>query len=159
MDNILGMLLEQYTVSEIENGECAVSIRQEDIKKVIKKLSWQNGRGVYYIMKLQFSNYHFYAFVESHQKFIFKTEWWLADGIYCNIISFSEDLMICSRIMTYLNPSNQFYEKQNNVHEIKQLLLSYAENNNLGIQRCLSFRWIKLRKAHKARKYGILGST
>lgn len=39
MDNILGMLLEQYTVSEIENGECAVSIRQEDIKKVIKKLS------------------------------------------------------------------------------------------------------------------------
>lgn len=39
MENILEMLLEQYTISEIENGECAVSIRQEDIKKVIKKLS------------------------------------------------------------------------------------------------------------------------
>lgn len=39
MENILGMLLEQYTVSEIENRECAVSIRREDIKEVIKKLS------------------------------------------------------------------------------------------------------------------------
>lgn len=30
---------------------------------------------------------------------------------------------------------------------------------NSGSQRCLSFRWIKLQKPQKARKYGILGTT
>lgn len=39
MENILGMLLERYTVSEIENEECAVAVRKEDINKVIKSLS------------------------------------------------------------------------------------------------------------------------
>ena len=39
MENILGILLEQYTISAIENGECVVSIRQEDIAKVIKRLN------------------------------------------------------------------------------------------------------------------------
>lgn len=38
MENILEMLLDQYTVSEIENGKCAVLIRYEDIKKVISRL-------------------------------------------------------------------------------------------------------------------------
>ncbi len=39
MENILRMLLQQYTVSEIENEECVVSIGQEDIEKVIKRLN------------------------------------------------------------------------------------------------------------------------
>lgn len=38
MDNILAMLLERYTVSEVENGKCAVSVQYNDIKKVIKRL-------------------------------------------------------------------------------------------------------------------------
>lgn len=38
MDNMLAILLERYTVSEIENGKCVVSIRYEDIKRVIKRL-------------------------------------------------------------------------------------------------------------------------
>lgn len=38
MENVLAMLLERYTVSEVENGECVVSIRCDDIKKVIKRL-------------------------------------------------------------------------------------------------------------------------
>ena len=38
MENILAMLLERYTVSEVENGKCAVSIRYEDFKKMIKRL-------------------------------------------------------------------------------------------------------------------------
>lgn len=38
MENILVMLLQQYTVSEVENGKCAVSIRYDDIKKVIKRI-------------------------------------------------------------------------------------------------------------------------
>lgn len=39
IENIFLMLLEQYTVSEIENGECVVSVQQEDIIKVIKRLN------------------------------------------------------------------------------------------------------------------------
>lgn len=38
MENILVMLLERYTVSEIENGKCIVSIRYDDIKRVLKRL-------------------------------------------------------------------------------------------------------------------------
>lgn len=38
MENILAMLLEQYTVSDVENGNCTRTIRYEDIKKVIKRL-------------------------------------------------------------------------------------------------------------------------
>ena len=37
--------------------------------------------------------------------------------------------------------------------------IACAGSDNPGILRCLSFRWIKLRKAHEARKYGILGTT
>ena len=39
IDDLLTMFLQRYTVSEIENGKCMVSIRPEDIKKVIKELS------------------------------------------------------------------------------------------------------------------------
>lgn len=38
MENILAMLLERYTVSDVEKGKCAVSISSDDIKKVIKRL-------------------------------------------------------------------------------------------------------------------------
>ncbi len=38
METILLMLLERYTVSEVENNERVVSIKYEDIKKVIKRL-------------------------------------------------------------------------------------------------------------------------
>ena len=38
MENILAMLLEQFTVSDIESGDCIKTIRYEDIKKVLKRL-------------------------------------------------------------------------------------------------------------------------
>lgn len=38
METILAMLLENYSVSQVENNECVVSIRYEDIKKAIKRL-------------------------------------------------------------------------------------------------------------------------
>ena len=34
-----------------------------------------------------------------------------------------------------------------------------VRSNNSGTQRCLSFRWIKLQKPQKARKYGISSTT
>ncbi len=39
-----------------------------------------------------------------------------------------------------------------------QMLLQYGRYCHI-LSGCLSFRWIKLRKPHKARKYGILGIT
>lgn len=38
MDNILAMLLEQFTVSDVESGNCTKTIRYEDIKKTFKRL-------------------------------------------------------------------------------------------------------------------------
>lgn len=38
MENIFTMLLEQFTVSDIESGNCTKTIRYEDIKKVLKRL-------------------------------------------------------------------------------------------------------------------------
>lgn len=38
MENILAMLLERFTVSDIESGDCIKTIRYEDIKKVLKRL-------------------------------------------------------------------------------------------------------------------------
>ena len=38
MENIFAMLLEQFTVSDIESGNCTKTIRFEDIKKVLKRL-------------------------------------------------------------------------------------------------------------------------
>ncbi len=44
MENILAMLLEQYTVSDVENGKCIKTIRYEDIKKVFKRLNSKKDR-------------------------------------------------------------------------------------------------------------------
>lgn len=38
MENILKILLERYTVAEVENGKCAISIQYDDIRKVVKRL-------------------------------------------------------------------------------------------------------------------------
>lgn len=38
MENILAILLEQYTVSDVENGNCTKTVQYEDIKKVMKRL-------------------------------------------------------------------------------------------------------------------------
>lgn len=46
MENILAMLLEQYTVSDVENGNCIKTIRYEDIKKVFKRLSSKKDRSI-----------------------------------------------------------------------------------------------------------------
>lgn len=39
VENILELLLEQYTVSEVENGKCIVSVQYEDMNEVIKRLN------------------------------------------------------------------------------------------------------------------------
>ncbi len=38
MEKILSMLLEQHTITDVENGNCVLTIGYEDIKKVIKRL-------------------------------------------------------------------------------------------------------------------------
>ena len=42
MDYVLPILLEQHTVSEVENGKCMVSIKAEDLIKVINRLKDKN---------------------------------------------------------------------------------------------------------------------
>lgn len=42
MDNVLIMLLEQYSVSDVERGRSVATVEYEDIRKVIKRLKKTN---------------------------------------------------------------------------------------------------------------------
>ena len=38
MENVLTLLLESFSVSDVENGNCKISLKYNDIKMVIKRI-------------------------------------------------------------------------------------------------------------------------